>query len=355
MKKRLSRYNPTSENILQNEKNRKNIGNELNDINGITVCGTILKGVGGIYSVYSDGITYSCQARGLFRHEKIKPLPGDSVNILARKDGVIKNEDDGGDGIIKEILPRKNSLIRPPLANIDNLFVIIASAYPDPSTVIADKLITIAEFNGIEPIIIISKSDLAPDSAAHTSDIYRKCGFNVFVTSSEKKEGIGGLRNFIIEKCGNSVNTFAGVSGAGKSTLMNTLFPSLSLETGELSQKIGRGKNTTRTSELFTMRELFGNLNVSEEDKLMHGFLADTPGFSMIDFTRFDFYGKDDLPYTFREFRPFLTKCRYTKCTHTKEDGCAILQAVKNGIIPEERHKSYLEIYNDIKDKHSWD
>lgn len=335
-------------------RNKKNTVSELNDANGISTCGTILKGVGGIYSVYSDGIIYSCQARGLFRHEKIKPLPGDRVSLMAKKDGVIKNEYDGSDGVITEILPRKNFLIRPPLANIDNLFVIIAAAYPAPSTVIADKLITIAEFNGIEPIIIISKADLDPDSANHTAGIYRKCGFSVFVTSSEKKEGIDLLRTFIIEKCGNSVNTFAGVSGAGKSTLMNTLFPSLSLETGELSQKIGRGKNTTRTSELFTMRELFGNLKVSEE-KTMHGFLADTPGFSMIDFTRFDFYGKDDLPYTFREFKPLLTKCRYTKCTHTKEDGCAIINAVKNGIIPDERHQSYLEIYNDIKDKHEWD
>ncbi len=327
-----------------------------NDKSDSLIQATILRSIGGKFSVIDKNKNqYSCSARGIFRYDKIKPLPGDKVliNINSSYDNleVKHNSDDGSNGTIEKILPRKNVLIRPPLANLDKLFVIISSAYPSPSTIITDKLITIAEFNLIEPVIIVSKSDLDEKNSGRIKKIYQKCGFTVFETSAENKTGISDLLSYISQTCKNEISSFAGVSGAGKSTLMNTLFPSLGLETGKISEKIGRGKNTTRVSELFPLYTLLPTVNSCE------GFIADTPGFSMIDFTRFDFYKLEDLPYTFREFRLLLekTSCLYKNCTHTKEDGCAIIEAVKNGVIPQERHQSYLELYSVLKNKHDWD
>lgn len=241
--------------------------------------------------------------------------------------------------------PRKNSLIRPPLANLDLLFVAIAAARPEPSTLTADKLITIAEFNGIEPVPVITKLDLDRERALSLASDYRKCGFDVFTVSSENGEGVGELLSYIEKRCAGLTSAIAGVSGAGKSTLLNRLFPSLRQSTGELSERIMRGKNTTRLTELFRLSRLCGASD---------GYFADTPGFSMIDFERFDFYDKNDLPFVFREFAPYLTSCRYTKCTHIKEEGCAVIAAVKEGVIPSFRHDSYAAIYADIKDKRAW-
>ena len=335
--------------------------------------GRIVRVSGRSYDIFlSNGETITCSARGHFRYEGVTPLAGDEVHIeessISRKcskgnDSQKKTPSCGeppddnrpserADLAISDILPRRNSLIRPPVANLDLLFVTIAAACPAPSLLLCDKMITVAEYNHIEPVIVITKSDLDAESASRIAAVYHACGFTVFAVSSRTGEGIADVRRYIESHGRGRICAAAGVSGAGKSTLMNTLFPSLSLEVGELSARIERGKNTTRRTELFRLSLLLGESGVSYAEE---GFFADTPGFSLIDFTRFDFYSKEDLPFTFREFGPYLGKCRYTKCNHLKEEGCAILAAVRAGEIPKERHESYLALYDDLKDKHRWD
>ena len=300
--------------------------------------GTLLSCVGGLYTVRSDGgALLPCRARGAFRHARISPLPGDRVDVLAS---------DAGEFALDAVHPRKNALIRPPLANLDMLLVVIAAAQPAPSLLIADKLITIAEFHHIEPVSVLTKAELDRDFASRTADAYRRCGFSAHVVCSMTGEGVAALREEVLARFGQGVSAAAGVSGAGKSTLLNAMF-ALRQETGALSDKIARGKNTTRRAELFPLDTLCG-------DASLRGFFADTPGFSLLDFERFNFYGRDDLPYVFREFAPYLGRCRYTKCTHTKEDGCAVLDAVRVGDIPAFRHESYLALYADLKNKREW-
>ena len=293
--------------------------------------GRIIKGLGGLYEVRTNnGVSVMCQARGLFRHDNTTVNVGDYVTVLIEPDGSAS---------IKSITERKNVLIRPPLANLDIIFVVIAAALPDPILSVSDKLIAIAEHNEIEPVIVITKTDI--NSPDYLAEIYTKAGFHVFI-------GTENLQDFIKSYCGDKTSAFAGASGVGKSTLMNNLFPNMiSLDTNEMSHKTGRGKHTTRHVQLYPLSELMSDDNLT-------GFVADTPGFSLLDFTRFNFFFKEDLPFTFREFEPYLTKCKYTKCTHTKEDGCKIIEAVNNGSIPRERHESYVSVFNDIKDKREW-
>lgn len=331
--------------------------------------GKIIRGVGGLYEVRVssadaealrlEGLTVDtdtllCKARGVFRHEKLTLLVGDEVTLRvdtelaaaseAVKDSERRKTDEALGGVmIEETFPRRNELIRPPMSNIDIIFAVFAAAKPEPALSTVDKLITIAEYKEIEPVIVITKADLAPDAAEHYADIYRRCGFTVFI------EGLGidgGELEAYIRANADKVSVFAGASGVGKSTLMNRLFPSLKLATGEISHKTHRGRHTTRHTELYPLDKQFG------EDAI--GYVADTPGFGMLDFVQFDFYTKQDLPYVFREFEPYIGNCRYTKCTHTKEEGCALLEAVKNGEVPAERHRSYLEFYEVLKNKHEW-
>lgn len=304
-----------------------------------SVRGKLIRGVGGLYTVYTeDGLEISCRARGVFRHEGQTPLTGDDVLVSLAEDGTEEAR-------ISELLPRKNSLLRPAMANLSYLFLICAAREPDPSLRFLDKLLSILEHEGIEPVLIVTKSDLDPERAGKLCLKYRKCGFSVFSTDAVGS-GDEEIRAFLRSRLGaDSVSAFSGVSGAGKSTLLNRLFPSLSLETGVLSEKIARGKHTTRTVELYPLSRLCDGFS---------GFLADTPGFSMLDFERFDFFSVEDLPLTFREFVPYLGTCRYTKCTHIREDGCAILAAVEEKIIPRSRHTSYAELFAALKDKHEW-
>ena len=308
------------------------------------ILGTVIKGVGGLYTVRLDeeinGEKYiSVRGRGAFRHEKIILLTGDRVEIEMQKENEF---------FCKKILDRKNSLIRPPLANLDIIFAVIPCVKPQPDLQIVDKMIAICEHNKIEPVIVITKADLDMDFASNIYEIYKKCGFNVFITSSENNNGVDDIYSFIkeISQKEAPLCAFAGVSGAGKSTLLNAIFPNLKLETGELSQKIERGKNTTRHTELFPYDEIVGEGHM--------GYLADTPGFSLLDFERFDFFTLDELFETFREFEKSRGECRYTKCSHTKEDGCDIIARVKNGEIPKSRHQSYLGLYEILKKKPSW-
>ncbi len=312
--------------------------------------GIITGSNGGLYTILLDdeGTPLSkksvvCRARGIFRHEKISPLVGDSVAVVY--DDSSFDEDcvpspEGAGIVIDGINDRRNELIRPPLANLDLMFVIMAAKRPEPSLFTADKLISICEFNRIEPVIVIGKCELDRARAAELAEIYRLAGFRVFVLSCFESEGVDELADYIKTALAGKTAAFAGLSGVGKSTLLNLVFPNLGLSTGEVSRKTERGRHTTRKVELF---EACG------------GFIADTPGFSMLDFERFDFFTKEDLPATFREFDDCIGECRYTKCTHTKEEGCAVLEKLKAGGIAPSRHESFLALYDILKQKHSWD
>ena len=305
--------------------------------------GKILKGVGGLYTVrlltetdQPVGTEISCRARGSFRHENITPLPGDTV-LLTR------SEDGSRDFVIDALSDRRNALIRPPMANLDYLFITMAAASPIPVLTTQDKLIAIAEYNKIEPIVVITKKELNPAYAEELLATYRKAGFTCFALSAITGEGVDALSNWMEEHLPRHIAAFAGASGIGKSTLLNAIFPHLELTTSEISRKIERGRHTTRRVELFPLSE--------DADC---GYIADTPGFSMLDFERFDFFDCEALPETMREFLPYIGSCKYTKCSHTKEEGCAILRAVREGEIPKTRHESYLELHGVLKNKKKW-
>lgn len=314
------------------------------------VKGKIIKGVGGLYYVRPETVEgqsplLPCRARGKFRHEGLTPLVGDNVEILGSTDSLdlAESAPEKTDLVIDAIVDRQNALIRPPLANLDVIFVSMASAFPSPILSTIDKLIAIAEYNGIEPVIVVGKSDIDTENTDTLVALYRRAGFTVFPLSAKSGDGVEAITAYIRENLAGKIAAFAGASGVGKSSLLSRLFPERCIETGEISRKIERGKNTTRHVELFEYA-CDGGI----------GYIADTPGFSLLDFVRFDFFRKEDLPQTMRDFRIHLGDCRYKKCTHTKEDGCAILDAVKRGEIAPSRHASFLEMYDALKDKHEW-
>lgn len=306
----------------------------------VTKYGKVVKGLGGLYDVRvaEDGEikSYSCRAKGILKRDDEKVLIGDNVKILL--------DDSTPDGlVISEVLERKNSLIRPPMANLDYLFIVFASKKPAPVLETIDKLVAIAVHNGITPVIVVTKSDLDGEHADELADIYKKVGIDTFVTSSEDMSGVEALSHYISERVTDGLTAaFAGASGVGKSTLMNALFPGLALATSEISHKIERGRHTTRHVEIF---------DISAADNT--GFLADTPGFSLIDFARFDFFSLEQIIPTFPELIPYVGKCRYADCAHVGEgeDECAVACAVKNGEIPESRLESYRSIYRVLKEK----
>jgi len=327
--------------------------------------GRVIKGVGGLFTVrvfdgesrlrrepYEpmplDGKTVFARGRGVL-HRKGALLVGDLVEIsydgtsFSVENGEVIAAADGTGIAIDRVCDRRVALIRPPMANLDILFVTFAAASPDPLTETIDKLIAIAEFNRIEPVIVITKSDLAPDAAKALQDVYQTAGFTVFCTGKDDETGTDALKAYIDRAMDGKVAAFSGASGVGKSTLLNRLFPTLGLETGEISRRIERGKNTTRYVELYP-------LSTTADC----GFLADTPGFTMLDFERFDFFEKEDLPLTFREFLPHIGTCRFTKCSHTKEQGCSIVEAVRRGEIAKSRHDSFLSLYEVLKKKTKW-
>ena len=303
------------------------------------VKGIIISGVGGLYTVRTDsGEMLSCRAKGAFRRTGSAPLAGDRV--LVRVPSLA-----GEDYLIEAISPRRNSLIRPPIANLDVLFITFAPIEPVPSTLYLDKLSSIAVYEKIKPVMVITKIDLSPEKASEYEELYRKAGFSVFPCSCTNGIGLSELSHYVRQET-DGICAFAGASGVGKSTLMNTFFLSLSLETGVLSEKISRGRHTTRSVTLYSKAELTGTSSP--------GYVADTPGFSMLDFLEFDFYTVEDLPHCFPEFEPFLGECRYTDCSHTKETDCGIIRAVGRGDIPQSRHDSYLSLYADLAQKRPW-
>ena len=305
--------------------------------------GKVIKGLGGLYEVRIENNgsveRLACRAKGVLRRDEEKVLIGDNVTVTiddATPDGMV----------ISAIHPRKNSLIRPPLANLDYLFIVFAAAKPSPVIETVDKLIAIAIHNSITPVVVITKSDLQSDAAEEYASVYRLVGIPTFITSSEAGEGIEELATYIKENVTDGrTSAFAGASGVGKSTLMNTLFPSLTLATAEISRKIERGRHTTRHVEIFDIEATLGT-----------GFLADTPGFSLIDFARFDFFSLEELFPTFPELLPYLGKCRYADCAHVGEgvDECAVAKAAADGKIAPTRLESYRSIWRTLKNKSTY-
>lgn len=239
--------------------------------------GLIVKGIGGFYYVEAADGVYECKARGIFRKEKITPLVGDRVQISLNENA---------ENTIDVIDKRKNFLVRPPLANIDRMFIVSSLVSPSVNTGVLDRMIALAEYKNIEPVIVFTKVDLY-DNYSEYADIYAKAGFKVIVCDNTKGEGANEVRELISGK----MCAFSGNTGVGKSSLLNAVDSRLGLTTGRTSKKLGRGKHTTRHCELF---------------KINGGYVADTPGFSSLDIERCEKILKDDLPYCFREFRPYL-------------------------------------------------
>ena len=283
-----------------------------------------MKSIGGFYYVRSEDKEYECKARGSFRKKGSSPVAGDRVEISVPDEGYCA---------IEQILPRKNKLKRPALANIDALVIVCSTVDPQPNFTVIDKMTAAAVNNGMTPVLAVSKNDIK--NGDEVCEIYRKSGIKVFQCSPDDKSETDALRDYLKGK----VSAFTGNSGVGKSTLLNMLFPSLELATGQISEKLGRGRHTTRVVELF---ELDGC------------FVADTPGFSTVDLQRYEMIDKEQLQYCFPEFEKYLGQCRFTSCAHTCEKGCKILEAVQNGEIAESRHKSYVQMYNEVKDIKHW-
>jgi ribosome biogenesis GTPase len=284
----------------------------------------IIKALSGFYYVQTEDGVVECRARGRFRRQDQSPLVGDFVRITRQ----------GDKGVLEELLPRKNAFIRPAVANIDQLVVLASCAIPVTEPFLIDRVLAIAQMQGVPALVVVNKDDLA--SAQPLAEIYRKAGVPVLVTSAETGEGIEALR----EALNGKLSCLTGNSGVGKSSLLNRACPQLQLPVGEVSEKLGRGRHTTRHVELFA---LGGGT-----------YVIDTPGFSSFDTEEMDLELKAHLPETFPEFAPYVDQCRFTGCTHTKEKGCRVLQAVKDGDIPASRHRSYLRLYDELKDLRAW-
>lgn len=287
--------------------------------------GTILKSLSGFYNVETDGGIVECRACGRFRKTGEKPVVGDRVNLRLEADT----------GYIEELKPRRNQLVRPPVANIDQLLIVVSVCNPVPSTLILDKLIAAAEQQRIEPIIVVSKTDL--EDGSWLRELYDSAGFSCFAVSVVTGSGVEEIRPLLKNK----VTVFTGNTGAGKSSLLNALYPNLALPTGEISRKLGRGRHTTRQVDLLHLPE--------------GGFAADTPGFSSVSTDRYMHLEKEQLQNCFREFAPYLGQCQFQGCSHTCEKGCAVLAAVEAGKIAHSRHESYCTMYQEIKGIKEWD
>ena len=288
--------------------------------------GIILKALSGFYYVDGgDGRLVACRGRGKFRHQRIAPLVGDRVRFTPLE---------GESGILEEILPRKNQFQRPAVANIDQLVIIASGATPVTDPFLIDRVASIAEGRKCEPVICINKCDL--DAAEALYRTYVRAGFTTLRVSAETGEGIDALAAVITGK----VSAFTGNSGVGKSSILNALEPGFHLQVGEVSDKLGRGRHTTRHVELYRLTS--------------GAIVADTPGFSSFDTEELELRPPEELQHTFREFAPYLDQCRFTSCAHVKEKGCAVLAAVKAGEIPQSRHDSYVRLYQQAKEVPEW-
>ena len=288
--------------------------------------GLIIKGIGGFYYVEAADQIYECKARGIFRKDGITPMVGDRVTFTPKEDGT---------GTVDVIQTRKNFLLRPPVANIDQLLIVVSVCDPSPNTLILDKTIAAAEDKEIEPVLVFSKVDL--QKAQPLCEIYGDAGYRFFCVSSVTGEGVDEVEDILKGK----TTAFTGNSGVGKSSLINSMFERFHLQTGEISRKLGRGRHTTRQVELLKLD--------------CGGYVADTPGFSSISLEKCDRIPKENLQFCFREFAPYLGGCKFSSCSHTCEKGCAVIQAVQEGKISESRHENYTAIYREMSELKEWE
>ena len=271
---------------------------------------------------------YICKPRGVFRAKDITPYCGDNV---------LFDDIDDNTAVITEVLKRKNEIIRPPLANLDQIVFVISTCEPSPNILLLDKFLAVAEHKGIASVIVFTKTDKCP--ADEYADIYRGvypvlCVDN---TRTADNEGVDALKAILKDK----FSAFTGNSGAGKSSLLNNICPGLNLQTNEISRKLGRGKHTTRRVDIYKLD--------------CGGYIADTPGFSTFETSRYDMIMKDELADCFPDFAPYLGKCRFQDCSHTKEQGCAVIEAVKDGKVSKSRHDSYCKMYEEAKAIKPWE
>ena len=286
--------------------------------------GTIYKAMSGFYYVESVEGTAECRARGRFRLDKSIPLVGDRVHIMATEPGK---------GILTAILPRKNTFIRPPLANIDKMVIFASNAIPVTDTYLIDRMTAIAVMNDCEPVICINKTDIDP--AHQLYKIYKATGFTTVQTSAATGEGITELIGAVSE----SVCAFTGNSGVGKSSILNAIDPDFNISVGDVSKKLGRGRHTTRHVELYSLS--CGTL------------VADTPGFSAFDAGFIT--TKENLQFLFPEFEPYLNNCRFPDCAHIKEPDCSVLEALAAGKLQKTRHESYVRLYEQALEYKEWE
>jgi len=287
--------------------------------------GRIQKALSGFYYVETEAGVLTCRARGRFRKDGVTPLVGDRAEV---------RDLGNGEGFVEAILPRRNAFDRPAVANIDQLVVVASGAIPRTEPYLIDRVAAIAALKGCGVVVLLNKCDL--DRADGLYETYSAAGFPTLRVSATTEEGLEELRALLAGK----LSAFTGNSGVGKSSILNALDPSFRLKVGEVSQALGRGRHTTRHVELYRLEG--------------GGEVVDTPGFSSFDTEELNLELKERLPETFVEFRPFLDSCRFVGCSHTKEKGCAVLEAVRDGRIPRSRHDSYLRLYEELKPLQEW-
>ncbi len=288
--------------------------------------GIILKGIGGFYYVDTPQGVIECKARGKFRKTVGKPIVGDRVELDLQPEGT---------GYLQEIAERRNTLVRPAVANIDLLVAVASAAPPVTDPFLIDKVTAIAEHKGMDVLVVINKTD--ENAGDELYETYCKSGIETMRVSALTGEGIDELRAHLAGK----VAAFAGNSGVGKSSVLNRLDNRFEAEVGTISDRIGRGRHTTRHVELMKLA--------------CGGYIADTPGFSSFDTEQMDLVLADELQYAFREFAPYIGQCKFTGCAHVKEKGCAVIAAVEAGEIAKSRHDSYVKLYESVKDLKEWE
>lgn len=287
--------------------------------------GRIIKALSGFYYVQTTDAVIECKARGRFRKEKVTPLVGDWVEITMER----------GKGMIEQIRERKNCFVRPAVSNLDLLVLLVSEAIPVTEPYLIDRITAIAGDQNVPVVICVNKSDLEP--GMKLAEIYRKAGYEVVRTSAVSGEGVDALRALIRGK----TVAFSGNSGVGKSSILNCLDQRLQLQTGEISEKLGRGRHTTRHIELYTL----------DDDT----FVADTPGFSSFDTEQMEIILKENLQYAFPDFAPYLGNCQFHDCAHLKEPGCRVTEALKLGEIQSTRYDSYVRLYEKVKEVRLWE
>ena len=290
-----------------------------------TQTGRILRSLSGFYDVQTPDGLVTCRARGIFRKIGQSPLTGDVVDITVEK----------GRGMVEKIHPRKNSFVRPAVANIDALVVFAANVNPVTEPFLIDRVAAIAGDQEVPVILCVNKCDLDP--AVDLNRIYRNAGFTVIAASAETGEGVEALRDLIRGK----LTAFTGTSGVGKSSILNRLCPALNLPVGEVSDKLGRGRHTTRHVELYELDE--------------NTYVADTPGFSSFDTDQMEVILKENLQYAFPDFAPYVGSCQFHDCSHRREPGCAVTAALAAGEIEPTRYDSYLKLYEKAAQVKLWE